>query len=141
MVWGRSILLATAFILNLGLVPADATAKGSAIVACAKHQFHAFYQNMKTRKIARDKAMDVCTRIGIEKFQMTKDAAQACCARTVRTISSGCVAMASGLSDKKKQLYFAQDKRRISTVLRALETCEKDYFDCQVKVVTCVGTR
>lgn len=136
------ILFAMLILIGLHVLNSDsALARGSAISACAKHHFHAFYQNMKTQKIARDKALDVCTRIGIDKFQMTRTAARACCAGTVRTIASGCVALASGLSDKQKQFYFARARRRIAAVLEALTVCGKDYFDCQVKVVTCVGNR
>lgn len=118
----------------------QALANGSAIALCPAHGFHSFYQNMKTKSIAIAKATDDCRRIGIQKFQMKDKDARACC-RTVVSISKGCVAIATGQGNKKQLYYKAYGSHRIPTVLKALKFCEKDYFDCQVKMTTCVGGR
>lgn len=130
-------------ILGLSSVLAEtlpAGAKGSAISFCPKHGFHSFYQNMKTKNIAINSAKNNCKKIGVQKFQMTEKDARACCARAV-AISKGCVAIATGQGSKEWRYYQAYGKWRIPTVLKALKSCEKDYFDCQVKMTTCVGRK
>ena len=117
-----------------------ASAKGSAIAVCTKHQFHSFYQNSKSAKAAASSARADCTKIGIQKFQMSEKDAKECC-KSGQSISNGCIALAIGQSSKAWGFYLERSKWRIPTVLKALKRCNKDYFDCQVKAATCVGNK
>lgn len=138
--WRLIVTLSLIAVVSAVTSPLPVHAQGSAIVMCKKKGFHAFYQNMKSKSVAAARARQDCIQIGVQKFQLTRTAATACCTVT-RSISTGCLAMAEGNTAAKREYYFASGTWRIETVLAALKKCERDYFDCQVKATTCVGNK